>query len=74
MAKAASSKLSVSLSDKLRARLDALALRMEQTQAECVEQAILEFVENWEDHLRVVAALQEDEARPILTSAPADQG
>jgi predicted transcriptional regulator len=74
MAKTATSKLSVTLTDAMRTRLDALALRMEQTPTECVEQAILEFVENWEDHLRVVAALQEDEARPILSTAGGDQG
>ena len=74
MAKSAVSKLSVPLTDAMRTRLEALALRMEQTPTECVEQAILEFVENWEDHLRVVAALQDDEARPILTSVPADRG
>jgi len=66
--KAVASKLAITLSEDMRARLDALALRMEQTTAEAAEQAIAEFVENWEDHLRVVAALAEDEARPILSS------
>jgi predicted DNA-binding protein len=61
--------LVVSLSDETRSRLEALALRLELTPAESVQQAIAEFVENWEDHLRVVAALQEDELRPVLSTA-----
>jgi predicted DNA-binding protein len=65
--KAGTSKMSVALPDDTRARLEALALRMEQTTAECIDQAIAEFIENWEDHLRVVAALAEDEARPVLS-------
>jgi predicted DNA-binding protein len=67
------SDLNVALTDAMRARLDALALRMEQTPDEAVQQAILEYIENWEDHLRVVAALQDDEARPILSAVSADQ-
>ena len=63
-----SSKLSITLSEAARTRLEALALRMEQTPTECVEQAIAEFIETWEDHLRVVAALAEGEARPILSA------
>lgn len=74
MSKGNGAKLNVVLTDAMRARLDALALRMEQTPDEAIQQAILEYVENWEDHLRVVAALQEDEARPILRPVPADQG
>ena len=73
MSKGNGSKLNVVLTEAMRARLDAIALRMEQTPDEAVQQAILEYVENWEDHLRVVAALQEDEARPILRPVPADQ-
>jgi predicted DNA-binding protein len=66
--KATISKLSVSLPEATRTRLEALALRMELTTAECVDQAIAEFIESWEDHLRVVAALADDEARPVLSA------
>ncbi len=62
------SKLTITLSDETQKRLEALATQMDQSVADCAQQAILEFVDNWEDHLRVVAALQEDEARPVLRS------
>jgi len=68
------SELTVALSDQMQKRLEALATQMDQSLAECAQQAILEFVDNWEDHLRVVAALQEDEARPDLRPEPADPG
>jgi predicted transcriptional regulator len=65
------STFTVTLSDEMQKRLEALAAHMEQSVADCAQQAILEFVDNWEDHQRVVAALQEDEARPILRSVTA---
>ena len=66
------SKVSVTLSDEMRQRLEALAARMDRSLADCLQQAIAEFVDNWEDHLRVVAALQEDEIRPDLRPVTAD--
>ena len=66
------SKLTISLSDEMKKRLEALGAQMDQSLAECAQQAIQEFVDNWEDHLRVVAALQDDEARPVLSTATAD--
>lgn len=68
------SKLTVTLSDETQTRLEALAANMEQGVADCVQQAIREFVDNWEDHLRVVAALQDDEARPVLSPVVAEHG
>lgn len=68
------SKLTITLSDELQKRLDALATQMDQSVADAAQQAVLEFVDNWEDHLRVVAALQEDEARPVLRAVAADNG
>ncbi|HEY1720464.1 MAG TPA: hypothetical protein VGG27_04405 [Magnetospirillaceae bacterium] len=65
-------KLTISLSDESQKRLEALAAQMDQSVADCTQQAIQEFLDNWEDHLRVVAALQEDEARPVLSTANAD--
>ena len=70
---AAANTVTVTLTAAMAKRLDALALRMEQTRAEAIDQAITEFVENWEDHLNVVAALAtDDEVRPLLRTAPAD--
>jgi len=66
------SELTVTLSDEAKSRLEALAARMDLSLRDCVQQAISEFVESWEDHLRVVAALQEDEIRPILRPVSAD--
>jgi len=66
------SELTVTLSDEARQRLEALAARMDLSLGDCLHQAIAEFVESWEDHLRVVAALQEDEIRPILRPVTAD--
>jgi predicted transcriptional regulator len=68
------SKLTVTLSDETQKRLEALAANMDQSVAACAQQAIREFVENWEDHLRVVAALQDDEARPVLSTVAAEHG
>ncbi len=68
------SKLTVTLSDETQKRLETLAVNMDQSVAACAQQAIREFVENWEDHFRVVAALQDDEARPVLTTVAAEHG
>lgn len=57
----------IALPKDLRERLDALAAKMGQSVSDCLLQAVTEFVDNWEDHLRVVAALQEgEEERPDL--------
>jgi len=64
------SELKIALTDELHGRLESLAQRMDQSLSQAAQQAIVEFVENWEDHLRVVAALQDDEARPILRPLP----
>ena len=68
------SKLAIALTDEMQTRLEALAKQMDQSVDECALQAIHEFLESWEDHLRVVAALQEDEARPDLRPVPAEHG
>ena len=67
-------KLTIALSAEMQKRLEAVAAQMDQSVAECAQQAIAEFVDNWEDHFRVVAALQEDEARPDLRPVAADHG
>jgi predicted transcriptional regulator len=68
------SKLAIALTEEMQSRLEALARQMDQSVDECALQAIHEFLDSWEDHLRVVAALQEDEARPDLRAVTADHG
>jgi predicted transcriptional regulator len=67
-------KIAIALSTEMHKRLEELAGQMELSVDECAQQALAEFIENWEDHLRVVAALQEDEARPDLRPVAADHG
>ncbi|OIR09052.1 hypothetical protein GALL_86580 [mine drainage metagenome] len=56
--------LSLSAADK--ARLDALAARLDRSADDCAHQALQEFMDNWEDYLQTVAALDVEEERPIL--------
>jgi len=60
------SELVLSLSPEVKERLEALAVKLERPVLECAHQALLEFLDNWEDYLRTVAALDTEEARPIL--------
>jgi predicted DNA-binding protein len=56
-----------SLAPEMRERLEGLAAKMERSLEECVQLAVAEFVENWEDFTRTVDALASaDEERPIL--------
>lgn len=47
-------------------RLELMAARMGQSVEDCARLGLVEFLDNWEDHLRTVAALEEDEDRPQL--------
>ncbi|HVI51165.1 MAG TPA: hypothetical protein VM661_08155 [Candidatus Sulfotelmatobacter sp.] len=60
------SELILSLTPEVKARLEALAVKLERPVGECLEQAVMEFLDNWEDYLRTVAALDIEEERPIL--------
>lgn len=59
--------LVVTLPVELRARLQAMAERTGRTVEQCLEQAVFEYVEHWEIHLRDVQELQaEGQERPVL--------
>ena len=57
----------VRVAPELDARLKMLATNMSKTMEELIAQALAEFAETWEDHLRTVAALKEDEDRVHLS-------
>ncbi len=61
--------LIVTLPEDLRRRLEALAARTGRGLGDCLEQAVYEFVENWEAHLDDVGRMEEGEERPLLTAA-----
>lgn len=58
--------LILNLTPEVKARLEALSKQLERPVEECLHQAVMEFLDNWEDYLRTVAALDVEEARPIL--------
>lgn len=59
--------LVVTLPPELRDRLLAMAERTERSVEQCLEQAVFEYVEHWERHLRDVQELQaEGSKRPVL--------
>lgn len=58
--------LVLTLSPEVTQRLETLAGQLERSVDECAQQALMEFLDNWEDYLRTVAALNVDEERPIL--------
>lgn len=60
------SELSLSLSPEDKARLEALAVKLERSVDDCAHQAMAEFLDNWEDYLRTLEALDNEEERPIL--------
>ena len=59
--------LSVSISDDLKARLDALADQTGKTLDECLLTALTEFADAWERHLDDVHQIDEHEARAVLS-------
>jgi predicted transcriptional regulator len=61
--------LTVSLSDELRQRLEALAGETGKTVEECLALAVEEFVETWEQHLSDVHQIDDHEARAVLRAA-----
>ncbi len=62
-----------SLPDDLRVRLEALAARKDRSVDDCVRQAIVDFVENWEEYYSTVDTLQDGvEVRPVLKTAPGE--
>jgi predicted transcriptional regulator len=64
--------LTVTISDALRQRLDALAERTGKTIDACLLTAVEEFAETWERHLDDVHQIDEHEARAVLKAAAND--
>lgn len=60
------SDLVISVPDDLRARLDALAAQTGRSVEQCLELAVMEFIETWEVHLRDVAEMEDSELRAVL--------
>ncbi len=58
--------LVVSLPADMRERLQALAACTGRTVEKCLEDAVFEFIESWEVHLRNVQALNDGDDRPLL--------
>jgi hypothetical protein len=59
--------LVLALAPTLRERLEAVALKMDRSVEDCVQLALTEFVDSWEDYVRTVADLEKgDEQRPVL--------
>lgn len=59
--------LSVTISPEIEERLASLAGQTGNSLDGCVQQAILEFLDGWEDYLKMVTLLQHGEARPQLS-------
>lgn len=53
----------LNLAPDLKARLEDLATRMGQSLDQLLIQAAIEFIETWEEHQRVIDALEEDNNR-----------
>ncbi len=61
------SDLVLPLTPEVRERLEALAEKIGRSVDECVQLALSEFMDNWEDYIRTVADLESgDEERPVL--------
>jgi predicted transcriptional regulator len=61
--------LTVAVSAEVKQRLETLAAQTAQTLEECLQVAVLEYVENWETHLSDVHQIDENEARAVLSAA-----
>jgi len=57
----------VRVAPELDARLTMLATNMAKSMEELIAQALAEFADTWEEHLRTVAALKDDEDRVHLS-------
>lgn len=60
------SELILTLTPEAQERLEALAVKLEKTVDECAQLALSEFLDTWEDHLRVIDAMDDGEERPAL--------
>jgi len=59
--------LMLALTPEKRDRLESISTQLGRTVEDCVQLALTEFIENWDDYLRTVAELEKgDEDRPVL--------
>ncbi|HXP97384.1 MAG TPA: ribbon-helix-helix protein, CopG family [Telmatospirillum sp.] len=59
--------LMLALTPEKRDRLESISTQLGRTVEDCVQLALTEFIENWDDYLRTVAELEKgDEERPVL--------
>ena len=63
---AAMSDLVLTLTPETQERLDALAAQLGRNVDDCLHLALTEFMDNWEDYLRTLAAIDDGEERPVL--------
>ncbi|MBI5121275.1 MAG: hypothetical protein HZA67_09730 [Rhodospirillales bacterium] len=61
--------LSITVNEEIGQRLEALADQTGHSVDGCIQIALQEFLEGWEDYLRMVAVIHQGEARPLLTSS-----
>jgi predicted DNA-binding protein len=61
--------LSITVNEELGQRLEALAVQTGNSVDGCVMIALQEFIEGWEDYLRMVSVIHQGEARPALGGA-----
>ncbi|HLN22596.1 MAG TPA: hypothetical protein VK558_01280 [Patescibacteria group bacterium] len=60
------SDLVLTLTPEAQERLDALAAQLGRSVDDCLHLALTEFMDNWEDYLRTLAAIDDGEERPVL--------
>ena len=65
-------KLSISVPDDLKRRLDTLALETGKSLEDSILVALSEFVETWERHLDDVHQIEEGEVRAVLSGGAED--
>ncbi|CAA6603611.1 conserved hypothetical protein [Rhodospirillaceae bacterium LM-1] len=58
--------LSITVNEEIGQRLEALADQTGNTVDGCVMIALQEFLEGWEDYVRMVAVIHQGESRPSL--------
>lgn len=60
------SDLVLTLTPEAQQRLEALAARLDRSVDDCLQLAVAEFMDNWEDYLRTLAEIDNGEERPVL--------
>ena len=60
------SDLVLMLSPEARERLQGLADKLGKSVEECLQLAVSEFLDHWEDYLQTIAILEDGEERPVL--------